>query len=118
MTRQTVLFVDDEVALRALVGGALEDEDYDVTQARSGVEALGLLRRGEVFDFIVSDVSMPDGVSGVELAHHAQSLQSQARIILVSGHPRAQLDPFPPDVAFLAKPYRLGQLLELLRKPG
>ena len=82
--------------------------------AKSGADALKVLQRGEAFDFVVSDVSMPDGVSGVDLAHHVQALLPGTRVILASGHPKAQLDPFPASVAFLAKPYRLGQLLALM----
>lgn len=117
MDKQRVLFVDDETALLTLVGGALEDEGFDVQKAQSGMEAVDILESGRTFDFIVSDVSMPDGVSGVELAHRARALQSQARIILASGHPKAQLESFPHDATFLPKPYRLGQLLELLETP-
>jgi CheY-like chemotaxis protein len=111
------LFVDDEAALLTLVGGALEDEGFDVQRARSGIEAVDILASGRTFDFILSDVSMPGGVSGVHLANRARALHPDARIILASGHPRAQLEPFPPDVAFLPKPYRLGQLLELFGVP-
>lgn len=120
MDKRTVLFVDDERALLTLVGGALEDEGFEVMIARSGADALGILAGDVAFDFIISDVVMPDGVSGVELARRAKELQPQARIVLASGHPKAQLDVFPTEVAFLAKPYRLGQLLDLLspKPPG
>lgn len=114
MSKRAILFVDDEAALLTLVGNALEDEGFDVTRACSGAEALDLLAGGRVFDFIVSDVSMPDGVTGVELAHRAREMLPDARIILASGHPKARLGTFPAQVAFLAKPYRLGQLLGLL----
>lgn len=111
MTTQAVLLVDDELPILTLVGDALEDEGYAVSRARSGVEAIAKLKLGESFDLIVSDVSMPDGISGVDLAHAARALNPQAKIILVSGHPKAQLEAFPPDVAYLPKPYRLAQLL-------
>ena len=115
MDKQTLLFVDDEPALLALVGDALEDEGYEVVRASSGADAMALLTSGKTFDFIVSDVSMPDGVSGVDLARCARQSMPATRIVLASGHPKAQLDEFPPEVAFLPKPYRLGQILGLLR---
>jgi CheY-like chemotaxis protein len=116
--KPALLFVDDEAPLLTLVAGALEDEGFDVVKARSGAQALDILQSGHTFDFIVSDVSMPDGVSGVDLAQRARELQPHVRIILASGHPKAQLDGLPADAAFLAKPYRIGQLLDLLAPPG
>ena len=69
---------------------------------------------GEHFDFIFSDVSMPNGVSGIDLAAHSARLQPEARVILASGYARAQLPPLPDNVTFLPKPYRLPQLLGVL----
>jgi two-component system cell cycle response regulator CpdR len=111
---RSLLFVDDETALLALVADALEDMGFVVMKARTGAEALGMLATGTAFDFIVSDVSMPGGVSGIDLARRARELQPQARMILASGHPRAQLENFPAGVGFLAKPYRISQLLQML----
>ena len=114
MSNLVVLLVDDEFDILDLVGGALEDLGYDVVTARSGSEALGQLEAGRAFDYIVTDVSMPGGVSGLDLTRRARDLQPQARLIVASGHPKAHLDDIPDDVHFLPKPYRLGQLLEML----
>ncbi|WP_262378521.1 response regulator [Luteimonas viscosa] len=115
MRNQAVLLVDDESAIVELVGGELEDLGYHVVTARNGVEALDHLATDRVFDVIVSDVSMPDGVSGVDVARRARELQPQARVILSSGRPRAQLPDIPEATDFLPKPYRLSQLLQLLK---
>ena len=114
MRNQAVLLVDDEFAIVELVGDELADMGYEVVTARSGAEALDHLAAGKAFDFIVSDVSMPEGVSGVDVARRARELQPGARVILSSGRLRAQLPDLPGDVQFLAKPYRLAQLLQLL----
>lgn len=115
MTKKSILLVDDEVSILDLVGESLEDEGYVVVRASSGVEALALLKRGDRFDLIVSDVSMPDGISGVDLAHAASELRSAEKIILASGRPTSELQTFPAGVAFLPKPYRLGQLLHVIQ---
>ena len=114
MRNPAVLLVDDEFAIVELVGDELSDMGYEVVTARSGAEALDHMATGKTFDFIVSDVSMPEGVSGVDVARRARELQPQARVILSSGRTRAQLPEIPDDARFLAKPYRLAQLLELL----
>lgn len=114
MSKRTILLVDDESAIVELVGGELEDMGYDVVSARSGSEALDHLASDRVFDIVISDVSMPQGVSGVDVAWRALDVQPQARVILSSGRPRTQLPDFPDQAMFLAKPYRLAQLLLLL----
>ncbi|MDH5834823.1 response regulator [Luteimonas kalidii] len=114
MRNQAVLLVDDEFAIVELVGDELSDMGFEVVTARTGAEALGHMATDKVFDFIVSDVSMPEGVSGVDVARKARELQPRARVILSSGRTRAQLPDIPDDAEFLAKPYRLAQLLQLL----
>lgn len=109
-----VLFVDDEADLRNIVGDALVDSGYRVTLAADGHEAVEALRAGTRFSHVVSDISMPGGMTGLELAAHALECQPQARVIVASGYQRSQLPPIPPDVHFLAKPYRIRQLLALL----
>ena len=96
MAEARLLLVEDEDDLRMLVGEALRLLGFSVAP--------------------VSDVSMPNGLSGIDLAGHAARLQPHARIILASGYARAQLPPLPGNVVFLPKPYRISQLAELLRE--
>lgn len=118
MSARRVLLVEDERALLMLVGDALEDSGFEVTAAASGRRALGLLEAGSGFDVVVSDISMPEGVSGLEIAERAMEAVPQARIILVSGLSRSQLPPLPDGATFLPKPYRISQLMALLDPSG
>jgi len=108
-----VLLVEDEDDLRMLVGEALRMTGYQVSTAADGLQAVSAMER-EPFDVVVSDVSMPNGMSGIELSDHAARLQPNARVILASGFARAQLPALPGNVIFLPKPYRIPQLLALL----
>lgn len=114
MSARRVLLVEDERALLMLVGDALEDLGFEVTAVASGRQALGLLGDGSGFDMVVSDISMPEGVSGLEIAERAMEAVPRARVILVSGLSRAQLPPLPEGAVFLPKPYRIAQLMALL----
>lgn len=109
-----LLFIEDEAALRELVADAIADLGYEVTVMANGAHGMAALEGGTRFDLIVSDVMMPGGVSGIQLAERAAAVQPQASILLVSGLPKAQLPPLPADVGFLQKPYRLAQLLRAL----
>ena len=109
-----LLLVEDERALLMLVGDALEDSGYDVATARDGVEAMARLDAGERFSHVVSDISMPGGVSGFDIATRVLAAEPEARVILVSGLSRGQLPPLPEGATFLPKPYRIAQLLDVL----
>jgi two-component system cell cycle response regulator CpdR len=114
MPATRLLFVEDEDDLRFLIFEALSDLGYDVTIASDGQEAIEKLRTGAPFDHVITDVSMPKGVTGLDVAEQAARLHPQARIVLVSGYQRSQLPPMPDGARFLPKPYRLHQLLGVL----
>ncbi len=109
-----VLMVEDQPDLREMIGVALNDLGIEVETTSDGQGALALLEEGAPFDVVFSDVSMPNGMSGIELSEYVAQRQPSARMILSSGYARSQLPPLPDNVEFLPKPYRLRQLFELL----
>ncbi|MBO9716396.1 MAG: response regulator [Pseudoxanthomonas sp.] len=109
-----LLYVEDDALLRAVTVMALDDAGYDVVQAHDGRQALQLLHEQGGFDFVVSDISMPGGVSGLEVARTAQQLRPGCRAILVSGYARTQLPSLPGAVAYLGKPFRVHELIDVL----
>lgn len=111
-----VLMVEDQNDLREMIGLALRDFGIEVATTADGHEAAELLKSEARFDVVFSDVSMPNGMSGIELSEHVAREQPQARMILSSGYARSQLPPLPEQVEFLPKPYRLRQLVELLKQ--
>jgi CheY-like chemotaxis protein len=114
MNGKRILLVEDEAALLEMISDVLDSEGFDVQTAGDGVAALELLGRDAPFDYLVSDVMMPEGVSGIDLARQASTIQPGVHIVLVSGLSRAQLPPLPEGVSFLPKPYRIKQLLDAL----
>ncbi len=112
----SILFVDDEVMLRDVVVEALQDNGYEVLVASDGPGAIALLTGPMRIDVVFSDVSMPNGMSGVELAERAAEIRPGIRVLLASGFAKGQLPPIPKGVHFLPKPYRIGQLLESLEQ--
>ena len=113
-----VLMVEDQTDLREMIGVALKDFGLDVATTGDGHGALALIESESEadFDVVFSDVSMPNGMSGIELSAHVARAQPNARMILSSGYARSQLPPLPDNVEFLPKPYRLRQLLEMLTR--
>lgn len=113
MDQQRILLVEDDTDLRRVVCEALELMGHQVTTAVDGRDALVKLEQGE-FDVICSDVAMPNGMSGIELAERVRQRYPATRLLLTSGYPRSELGALPEGTVFLTKPYRLTQLLDAL----
>jgi signal transduction histidine kinase/ActR/RegA family two-component response regulator len=115
---ETVLAVEDEPAVLAAVVENLTDLGYRVFPARDAAEALERLRGGERVDILFSDVVMPGGMNGVQLAVEARRLQPGLRVVLTSGYTDEALTgehSVPGDVPILTKPYRREELAERLK---
>src|SRR3712207_3280441 len=84
-----VLLVEDEPAVLQFVSSQLESFGYEVTAVRSGPEALQVLSLDDSFDLLFTDVVMPGGVSGVELARRVRrAFGSDLKVLLTSGYPQ------------------------------
>lgn len=116
MTQMKILYVEDDDLLRMVTSIALEEEGYLVVQAVDGRDAQSKLKKGH-FDCVVSDITMPGGISGIDVAHTAQDIYPAVKIVLVSGVSQRQLPPIPASVQYLAKPFRVAELIRSLSAP-
>jgi CheY-like chemotaxis protein len=121
----TVLLVDDEDAVRALVRDVLTGQGMTVLSAADGPAALNLAAeyRGAI-DVLVSDVRMPQ-MSGWDLAARVQAARPEVKVVLMSGYAGADTPPPIPGAqewAFLQKPFTpadlTGKVRDVLRPPG
>jgi two-component system, cell cycle sensor histidine kinase and response regulator CckA len=113
----TILLVEDEDAVRLFGARALRNKGYKVIEARSGEQAVEVLRGDEAsgegaIDVLVTDVVMP-GMDGVTLARLVRMERPSIRVILISGYSedvaRNGIDP-GEGILFLPKPFSLKQL--------
>ena len=114
----TVLLVDDDAEVAALVADMLEHLGYQVTHAASAAAALGALAltSERKVDVVFSDVMMPGGMNGVELAREIRTRALGVPVLLTSGYAEAaQKSAAAEGVHVLAKPYRLEELAAALR---
>ncbi|CAO3427919.1 response regulator [Azospirillum doebereinerae] len=103
-----ILVVDDDPSIREGVTALLEAWGHRVTLAANANEALVVLNGTEPLDLLFSDVVMPPGMPGTELAKHARRLRPGLPILLTSGfaaHAVGAGDEVAADIAMLAKPY-------------
>ncbi|HTD05484.1 ATP-binding protein, partial [Undibacterium sp.] len=108
-----LLLVEDNLLIRETVRPALELAGLNVTVARDGDEALRLLESGIGFDLILSDIVMPGATNGIALAKAITGHFSTTRIVLATGYTENAVN--LPGVRILAKPYDLGDLVEVLK---
>lgn len=116
---ETILVVEDEGGIRALVRKILKRQGYQVLEASHGEEALQVMRehQGHI-DLLLTDVMMP-GMNGVDLSHKALAEKPHLRVLFVSGYTDESLleaGQFPAGTAFLQKPFTLGSLLGKVRE--
>ena len=115
---ETVLAVEDEPAVLATVIENLADLGYSVIAANNAVEALERLRGPERIDILFSDVVMPGGMNGVQLAVEAARIRPGLKVLLTSGYTGQALageNAVPTDLPLLPKPYRSEELASRLR---
>ena len=113
-----VLIVEDEADLREVASELFRSIGYEVLSAGNGQDAIDILKRRGDINILFTDVMMPNGMSGIELARFTRQFFPNIKVILASGYPlpalKAQhgnLD----DFVFMSKPYRLSELAKKLR---
>ncbi|MFV0492096.1 MAG: PAS domain-containing protein [Pseudorhodobacter sp.] len=113
---EQILLVEDDNMLRDHTKTALEGLGYRVVAASSGADALNYLEQGKKFDLLFSDLVMPGGISGWNLAKTARILLPDIRILLTSGHvPNKSKNMDTSTEAMLQKPYRRADLAQKIR---
>lgn len=100
----TVLIVEDEPLIRLFISDLLEDAGFKVVEAANATEALVLLEAGLSVNVLLTDVDMPAGCNGFELAHRVHRSWPETEILIMSGRQWPSEGDIPPGAAFLAKP--------------
>jgi signal transduction histidine kinase len=115
---ETVLVVDDEPTLVMLITDVLEEQGYKVLSAKTGAAALGPLQSGLPIDLLVTDVGLPGGMNGRQLAEAARELRPELKVLFVTGFAenaavgQGRLD---PGMDLLSKPFEIATLAAKVR---
>jgi PAS domain S-box-containing protein len=116
---ETVLLVEDDASVRATAVLHLRDLGYHVIEASDGIAARAILETDTTIDLLFTDVVMPGGVTGGQLAKEAQARRPHLKVLFTSGYTsnsivhHGRLD---PGVHFLSKPYRISELAQKMRE--
>ncbi|NIE73673.1 PAS domain-containing protein [Pantoea sp. Ap-967] len=110
-----ILVVDDEPVVRMSMVDTLREAGYEVEEAEEGAGALHLLRSPRPFDLLVTDVGLPGGFNGRQVADAARLERPELRVLFVTGFAEASVLKggfLTPGTALITKPFEIALLLE------
>ncbi len=114
---ERILVVEDNASVRRVASNLLKSLNYDVIEADNGPDALELLKRGETFDLLFTDLVMPGGLTGVELAESMREDRPDLRVLFTSGYSGAEEGlRAPANENVLLKPYMKDALAQTVRE--
>jgi signal transduction histidine kinase len=116
---ETILVVEDDATLRLLVSEVLESLGYRVIEASSGQQAMETWNQAkDDIHLLLTDLIMPNGLSGVDLARNLTETHPDLKVIYTSGYSKeiaGKDHSLQEGVNFLAKPYYPNQLAQAVR---
>jgi CheY-like chemotaxis protein len=114
----TILLVEDDEDVLAVTAESLRELGYEVVTAADAARALEILRSDQPIDLLFSDVIIPGGTNGAQLAVTARRLRPELKVLLGSGYTAAALSfehGLPDNLNVVGKPYQRDELATKLR---
>jgi signal transduction histidine kinase len=110
---KSVLVIDDEPVIRMLVVDALEEMGFECAEAEDGPGGLTILERAERLDLLITDVGLPGGLNGRQVADRARELRPDLKVLFITGYAEnAALNHghIGPGTRVLTKPFSVSEL--------
>jgi two-component system, response regulator PdtaR len=111
-----VLLVEDEPLVRMCAADILEDEGFEVIEAATAPAALKILEKRDDVTAVFTDVDMPGGMNGLELAGIVYARWPHIALVVTSGVCRVGADNLPGDGVFIGKPYSAAAPVRIIRE--
>jgi putative addiction module CopG family antidote len=116
---ETVLVIEDEPTVRMLVKEVLEDLGYNAIEATDGASGLEVLRSSTHIDLVVTDVGLPGGINGRQVADAGRALRPELKILFITGYAANAVvgnDQLDAGMHLLTKPFSVDVLADLIKK--
>ena len=110
----TILLIDDDASIRHLIDEVLDALGYTVIGAADGAAGIKVLQSGARIDLLITDVGLPNGMNGRQVADLARLLRPELKILFVTGYAEGTAfgnDPLEPGMELLTKPFTMHQLV-------
>jgi two-component system, response regulator PdtaR len=113
----SVLLVEDEVLISNMVADCLTASGFIVHEATTADEALQYINSGANIDILFTDVNLPGGMNGAELATRVRKMRPEMPIVYASGRYKlSEISPLVPRSLFMAKPFDPAEVCALLSR--
>jgi CheY-like chemotaxis protein len=115
---ETVLVVDDEPTVRILVAEVLEEFGYVSIEAADGAAGLKVLQSSAPVDLLITDVALPGGMNGRQLADAARTLRPDLRVLFITGYAENALignGHLEPNMQVITKPFTMETLASRIK---
>jgi len=116
---ETILVIDDEALVRMLVVDALQDAGYRTLEAADGPEGLKILRSDARIDLLITDVGLPNGMNGRQVADAARELRPNLKVMFVTGYAETAVlghGLLDPGMQVVTKPFDMGGLTKRIQE--
>ncbi|MGE5535049.1 MAG: response regulator [Acidobacteriota bacterium] len=111
----SVLLVEDEALISEFIAEELTAHGFEVHEASNAAKALDVLNDGTHIDILFTDIDLPGGMDGSELAERARGMRPELPIVYASGpYSPSAVAPLVPRSVFLRKPYDPDDLCRLI----
>ena len=117
-SHETILVVEDDEDVLLVAAESLRELGYQVETTVNAAQALEILKGDHPVDLLFSDVIMPGGMNGVQLAVEARRIRPALKVLLTSGYTAAALSRehgLPDNLNVVEKPYQREELAKKLR---
>ncbi len=111
-----VLLVEDEPLVRMCAADILEDEGFQVIEAATAPAALSILEKRDDVTALFTDIDMPGGMNGLELAGIVHARWPHIALVVTSGRYRVGADHLPGNGIFIGKPYAAAAPVRIIRE--
>lgn len=111
---RTVLVIDDEVALLDIISDVLEESGFAVLVAPDGPAGLDIVRSERPIDLLITDIRLPKGMNGRQVAEVARTVRPELKILFMTGYAGSALDgaPMEPGMDMMTKPFDIVRLAD------
>ena len=122
---ETVLVVDDEATIRHLIDEVLDEQGYTVIGAADGAAGIKVLQSGARIELLITDVGLPNGMNGRQVADAARSLRPDLKVLFITGYAENAAvgnGHLEPGMELLTKPFTMqglaAKVAEMMKGSG
>ncbi|MEO7336891.1 MAG: PAS domain-containing protein [Caldimonas sp.] len=116
---EVVLLIDDEPTIRMVITEVLEEAGFSAIEASDGPSGLRVLQSPERIDLLITDVGLPGGMNGRQVADAARALRPELKVLFITGYAENAVvgnGPLEKGMSIMTKPFAVEDLARKIRE--